>query len=163
VWDCPAANPDPECPAALPNLGTVCAPNGKTCSYGCEQEANVTCQNGLWIPDPMQHACPVSTRRAKRDVVYLRAHEVDALARAVQSTRLSTYEYTDPALAGPRHLGFIIEDQPAQSFAVNPERNQVDLYGYTSMLVAAVQSQQREIEQLRAQVRALESHTRSRH
>lgn len=68
--------------------------------------------------------------------------------------RLATYEYTDPALRGRRHLGFIIEDQPT-SEAVDPEKNQVDLYGYTSLLVSAVQKQSREIEALRKEVNEL--------
>jgi hypothetical protein len=97
----------------------------------------------------------MSTRRAKRDIEYLDVDEVDAIAGEVFETRLATYEYTDPALAGRRHLGFIIEDQPDAN-SVDPERSQVDLYGYTSTLVAAVQAQQRRIDALEREVRELE-------
>jgi hypothetical protein len=62
----------------------------------------------------------------------------------VYDVRLATYEYADPALEGRRHLGFIIEDQGA-NYSTDPERNQVDLYGYLSMLAGAVQSQQRRL------------------
>ena len=96
----------------------------------------------------------MSTRRAKRDIEYLDDAEVDALARVALDTRLTTYEYIDPALDGRRRLGFIIEDQPT-SYAVDPERSQVDLYGYTSMLVAAIQRQEREIQALRRELQAL--------
>ncbi|MFT5354853.1 MAG: hypothetical protein ACI9KE_002066 [Polyangiales bacterium] len=96
----------------------------------------------------------MSTRRAKRDIEYLGEAEIETLAAAAMSTRLTTYEYIDPALDGRRRLGFIIEDQPA-SYAVDPERSQVDLYGYTSMLVAAMQSQERRIEALEGELRAL--------
>ena len=96
----------------------------------------------------------MSTRRVKQDIQYLGREEVDAIAGEVLSTRLATYEYTDPALAGGRQLGFIIEDQSV-SYSTNPERSQVDLYGYTSMLLAALQAQQRRIEALETQVRAL--------
>ena len=53
----------------------------------------------------------------------------------MRETRLAPYEYTVPSMAGRRRLGFILEDQPG-SYAVDPEQSQVDLYGYTSMLVA---------------------------
>lgn len=89
----------------------------------------------------------MSSRRAKRDIEYLSPEQIEHVARELQSTRLASYEYTDPALAGRRHLGFIIEDRPT-SYAIDPERSQVDLYGYTSMLVAALQSQERRIEAL---------------
>jgi hypothetical protein len=155
VWDCAAPNADSQCPAAQPNLGAACSPEGKTCGYGCEPERNLVCQGGAWVTDP-SHAfgCPVSTRRAKRDIEYLTPDATATLADAVLRTRLATYEYIDPALAGRRRLGFIIEDQPS-SYAVDPERSQVDLYGYTSMLVAAVQDQARQIEALRREVAAL--------
>jgi hypothetical protein len=69
--------------------------------------------------------------------------------------KLATYEYRDPALAGKRHLGFIIEDVPG-SPAVERDGTMVDLYGYASMLVAAMQEQSGEIARLRAEVRALQ-------
>ena len=64
---------------------------------------------------------------------------------------------------GRRRLGFILEDQPAASFATDPERSQVDIYGYVSMLVAVVQEQQREIRELRRAVSESErAHRRGR-
>ena len=88
--------------------------------------------------------------------------QADLLARDTLHTRLATYEYTDPALRGPRRLGFVLEDQPANSFARNPEASAVDLYGYASMLVATVQSQQRQIDALRREVDALRTGRRAR-
>jgi len=69
--------------------------------------------------------------------------------RVVGRRKLATYEYRDPALAGKRHLGFIIEDVPG-SPAVERDGNMVDLYGYASMSVAAVQAQGEEIAKLKA-------------
>ena len=155
VWACEAPNPNPECPAAQPLLGTGCPMEALTCDYGCEEGQRRVCTDGGWTAGSAPGGCPRSTRRAKREIEYLDPNDVDALAGEVARTRLATYEYTDPALAGRRHLGFILEDQPG-SYSVDPERSQVDLYGYTSMLVAAVQTQQRRIDELEREVRELQ-------
>jgi hypothetical protein len=99
--------------------------------------------------------CPVSLRSAKRDVHYLDPAEVEGIARAIEATPLATYEYIDPSHGTGRHLGFLIDDQPSASFAVAGDRQHVDLYGYTSMLLAAVQSQQRQIDALRDEIERL--------
>jgi len=98
--------------------------------------------------------CPVSTRTAKQGIEYLTDEELQRIASDVRRFRLATYEYKDPALAGRRHLGFIIEDNP-DSPAVERNENMVDLYGYTSMLVAAMQTQSKEIASLKREVAAL--------
>ena len=68
--------------------------------------------------------------------------------------RLATWRYKhDPSAT---HLGFIIDDvEPSPSIA--PTGQTVDLYGYTSMAVAAVQLQAQQIEDLQREVRALEA------
>ncbi len=151
TWHCEAPNTTPGCPAAIPNLGTTCTAEGLQCGYGCEPGMARTCRSGVWTESSTPGGCPISTRQVKRDIEYLNPAEVDRLAREVAATRLATYEYTLPALAGRRRLGFILEDQPA-SYASDPAHSQVDLYGYTSLLVAAVQSQSRQIEALRREV-----------
>lgn len=66
--------------------------------------------------------------------------------------RLATWRYKqDPS---KQHLGFIIDDNE-QYHAVDPARDMVDLYGYTSLAVAALQVQAREIEALRREVAEL--------
>jgi len=50
-------------------------------------------------------------------------------------------------------LGFIIEDSPTVP-AVDRDGDLVDLYGYTSMLLATTQSQQQQIEALKKQIEA---------
>jgi hypothetical protein len=104
--------------------------------------------------------CPISTRRAKKDIRYLSPDEIDALAHSALDLRLATYEYRFAPYAGRRHLGFIIEDSPA-AVAVDRDRDMIDLYGYTSMLLATSQAQQRRIEALErevAQLRHAERH-----
>ena len=126
---------------------------GQDCTYGCGTDASRLCTGGVWVKG-MPTECPVSTRRVKRDIAYLTDSERAELAEEVRKLSLATYEYTDPALAGRRRLGFIIEDSPT-SLAVDPERNQIDLYGYASMAVATMQVQAKEIEDLKREVRAL--------
>jgi hypothetical protein len=111
------------------------------------------CKQGAWYA-ANGGPCPVSTRRAKKDIVYLAETDRKRIADDLARFKLATYEYRDPALAGKRHLGFIIEDVPG-SPAVDRDGNMVDLYGYTSMLVAAVQAQGKEIEQLKTELARL--------
>ena len=67
---------------------------------------------------------------------------------------LASYQYNGPWASGDSHLGFIIDDvEPSPSVAPNGET--VDLYGYTTMAVAAVQEQAREIDQLEREVASL--------
>ena len=87
--------------------------------------------------------------------------ERERIAGDVARLKLATYEYRDPALAGKRHLGFIIEDVPG-SPAVDRDGNMVDLYGYASMLVAAVQAQGEEIAKLKAELARLKTRLRSK-
>ncbi len=164
TWHCAGAptSGDATCPSPIPNLGTTCSVEGHRCSYDCEGTLARTCTGGIWVSTPGQNMCPVSTRTAKRDIRYLANDEVDRLARDVEGTRLATYEYIDPAQPAGRHLGFIIEDQPSGSHAVAQDRGHVDLYGYASMLLAAVQSQQRRIDAMQAEIDALRAAPSSR-
>ena len=81
-------------------------------------------------------------------------HERQLLADEIAKVKLTTYTYNDPSLGTDKHLGFIIEDNRS-SPAVYPNQRRVDLYGYTSMAVAALQAQAREIDGLRHEVKAL--------
>lgn len=102
-------------------------------------------------------ACPISRRRFKSDIHYLDADEEARLAEQLLGYPLTTYRYTGDPQATP-HLGFVIDDVlagGAASPAVAPGGQTVDLYGYTSMAVAALKQQARQIEELSRQVRAL--------
>jgi len=158
TWHCAAPNADASCPAGIPLLGAACSTEGKTCTYACGTSNARTCKGGAWY-SANGGPCPVSSRRAKKDVVYLEPAERQHIADDVARFRLATYEYKDPALAGKRHLGFIIEDVPG-SPAVDRDGNMVDLYGYASMLVAAVQAQGEEIAKLKADLARLRRQSR---
>lgn len=101
----------------------------------------------------------MSRREFKRDIERL---DQGALARIYDELRkiqLSTYHYKTDASGTPRHLGFIIDDTRTP-YPVNADGMSVDLYGYMSMSVAAIQMQSREIDALRAEVAALRRATR---
>jgi hypothetical protein len=148
TWVCGGASAG--CPAIRPHAGTACSQDQQLCTYGDCTAPAVRCQNGSWHESPQ--SCPISTRTKKQDIHYLSTEDVDALAHRTLATRLATYEYIsgDPS----PHLGFIIEDDP-DSPAVLRDKGHVDLYAYTSMAVATLQAQSREIAALRREVEAL--------
>jgi hypothetical protein len=155
-WYCPMPVSAAGCPATTePNFGTPCDVEGAVCSYFwfmCGQPERV-CSHGLWTPG-QEIGCPASSRRVKKDIRYLSLDEVRATAAQALRLRLATYEYKAPPYAGRRHLGFIIEDSPTVP-AVDRDGDMVDLYGYTSMLLATTQAQQQQIQALQKQVQAL--------
>ncbi len=121
---------------------------GACTATGTECDPHGNCGEKLRCSDHrLDVNCPRSNRAMKQDVRYLGSEDLDRLADEVSKVRLTTYTYRDPSLGSDEHLGFIIEDNP-QSPAVYPNQHHVDLYGYTSMAVAALQVQEK---QLRAQ------------
>lgn len=154
TWHCSAAHPvSPDCPEGIPRSGTPCS--GVGCDYGCEYGGSYRCIEGIWKFDGEN--CPISTRAAKEDIHYLSAAEIEKLAVATEAMRLASYRYRSPAFGtAGRHLGFIIEDNPDVP-AVSPSHQTVDLYGFTSMLLATTQAQARRLEQLEREVARLKA------
>jgi hypothetical protein len=103
--------------------------------------------------------CPISRREYKRDIEYLDPPDLARAYEELRRIRLATYQYKDEPEASPRRLGFIIDDAPA-SACVSPDGRTVDLYGYLSMAVAAVQVQAREIDKLRVEIQELKRSSR---
>jgi hypothetical protein len=129
--------------------GAPCSVADAECDHGAPCAGPLKCTTS----DPTHGGnCPISRAKYKTDIEYLSAEERTKLADDVQSIPLVRYRYKD----GPerQHLGFIIEDvEPSPS--VDSQRDQVDLYGYTSMAIAALQEQRREIDGLKAEIRQL--------
>ncbi|MBM4364320.1 MAG: tail fiber domain-containing protein [Deltaproteobacteria bacterium] len=147
----------PPCDAALGQKeGGPCEKDGLSCDpgYGCGE--SLVCAT----KDPTGGGmCPISRAEYKTDIQYLSREEKRALARDVRDIPIVRYRYREGSER--THLGFIIEDvEPSPS--VDSERNRVDLYGYTSMAVAAVQEQQVEIQALRAELAELRAELRAR-
>jgi hypothetical protein len=84
--------------------------------------------------------------------------EAERLRRELMEVRLATYRYRSGDDA--THLGFIIEDMPTDSPAVRGSRERVDLYGYLSMVVAALQRQDKEMGALKAEIARLRERPR---
>jgi hypothetical protein len=99
-------------------------------------------------------ACPRSRRSFKRDIEPVTPEGLENLYRQLRDIQLTTYQYKDSPAEAPRRLGFIIDDTKSP-LPVNPDGNTVDLYGYLSMAVAAIQVQSRQIESLRTEVARL--------
>lgn len=109
--------------------------------------------------DPVvTQACGVaiSRRAAKTNVAYLSPSDVQRLHDELLTYRLATYDYTQPAMGPGTRFGILIDDV-APSPSIAPDGNHVDLYAYTSMAVAALQTQAGEIERLQRAVAALEA------
>ena len=88
----------------------------------------------------------------KKDVQYLDDAARARIAEETMGLKLATYKYKN---ADERErLGFILEDSP-NVVAADMASKQVDLYAYTSMVVATVQQQQAEIAALKAEVERL--------
>ncbi|MFI5300662.1 MAG: hypothetical protein ACHREM_21480 [Polyangiales bacterium] len=138
--------------------GTACATKGDTC--GTPTSANCGVVLVCDDHDPKSLGCPISSAKFKDGIAYLAPEEIDRLHDETMSMQLATYSYKpEYAEPGARHLGFIIEDQPAASFAVDRRRDGVDMYGYLSMVVATLQVQEREIAVLREELAATRTGT----
>lgn len=55
TWHCQTPHADGECPAAMPNLGVACLPEGKKCGYGCS--VGRRCENRVWVNDATTGGC----------------------------------------------------------------------------------------------------------
>lgn len=152
---CGSNDPPPagveKCPKGV-EAGKACEAAGDTCDAGLGCGAVLICAD----KDPKQQpgGCPISLREFKEDIRYLSDGELDRLHREVVDMRLARWRYIQgPPNARPQ-LGFIIDDNP-QSDSVASSGERVDLYGFASMAVAALQVQQRQIEALTDQVQRL--------
>ena len=93
-----------------------------------------------------------SSIEVKRDVTYLGDAERTVVAEQTLDLKLAQFKYTTGD--DRERLGFILEDSPGVP-AADMKAKQVDLYAYTSMVVATVQQQQAEIDALKAEIERL--------
>ncbi|MFT4626329.1 MAG: hypothetical protein ACI8PZ_005006 [Myxococcota bacterium] len=105
-------------------------------------------------PKDAPGGCPISQAAVKRDITYLAPEALASAADQALALKLATWRYRWEPAGGQSHLGFIIDDAP-ESPAVRVDGERVDLYGYTSLALAAVQVQQTELDALRAELAAL--------
>lgn len=147
--------------APCPGIGTTCSVAGETCGT---RNPSLNCgaieQCDTHDPTTNPGGCPISSRKFKDGIRYVDSSDLEQLHDETLRLRLATYRYKPEAAdPNPQHLGFIIEDTPASSPAVDRTREHVDLYGYMSMLVATMQVQENEIAELRRELQAAKSGT----
>jgi hypothetical protein len=105
--------------------------------------------------------CPISRRAAKRNIHYLGDQDRARLRDQLLELKLATYEYALPGLPDGAHLGFIIDDVGHESPSIAADGDHVDLYGYASLAVAAIQAQAREIAVLQRELAVLRAELES--
>jgi hypothetical protein len=137
------------CDGQIP--GQPCAEPGTQCDPINDCNSYYICTTV--DPQGTEFGCPISRAQFKSNIEYVMPEERAALAREILGFRLATWQYT--ATPGVEHLGFIIEDHEP-SAAIRSERDQVNSYAYSTMILAAVQEQQLQIQGLQEQIRQLE-------
>jgi hypothetical protein len=141
----------PPCSGAQ-QAGQMCGSEGQTCDPvdACNRRLVCSREDPALAPG----GCPISRASWKKDIRYLDADERQRQHDALVRLPLATWRYRTEDAEAPPRLGFLIDDVGAAP-CVQPSGERVDLYGYTSMAVAAVQVQAEEIEALRSEVAAL--------
>ncbi len=137
-----------------PDIGSSCSAAGEQCGTR-NPDFNCGAVEQCDTHDPTMNpgGCPISSRAFKDGIRYVDGAGLEQLHDETLRLRLATYRYK-PEVSDPsrEHLGFIIEDTPPTSPAVDARRDHVDLYGYMSMLVATMQVQDKEIADLRREL-----------
>ncbi len=143
----------------------LCSDEGVSVGGSCDQY-NATCDpvdgcNALVVcsdedPTMQPGGCPISRKAHKKQIDYLSDAERRAAADQLLQMPLATWRYTWEGDEETIHLGFLIDDVEG-SAAVRPDGDHVDLYGYTSLAVAAIQAQQAELDAMRAELEALKA------
>jgi hypothetical protein len=132
------------------SAGDVCRVEGGRCDPQDECNRVLVCASE--DPTLMPGGCPISRRRFKTEIDYLDRSEVERIHDALLAIKLATWRYAHAPER--RRLGFLIDDDEG-SLAVDAVRDQVDVYGYTSMAVAAIQLQATQIDRLQREVASL--------
>jgi len=132
--------------AACTTAGTTCWPANSSCGQLLVCAAS----------DPKNNpgGCPISRVSHKKGIQYLSDAEVASIADEAKTMRLSSWQYKAEGESVRRHVGFLIDDMP-ESIAVSDSGERVDLYGYTSMAIAAVQVQDKRLESLERELASM--------
>ena len=129
--------------------GDTCTPEGVECDLQTDCNTFLRCTTE--DPKDQPGGCPISRARHKTHIQYISTAERQHARETLLNTRLATWRYHWDSPDRRLRLGFLIDDQPL-SPAVHEGGEHVDLYGYTSLTVAAVQAQDVELQQLRTEL-----------
>ncbi len=132
-------------------LGTSCGTEGQRCL----PPGGLDCGRTLVCMQAQPTLCPRSSARYKQGINYLDAAEKARFYSELLGIKLATYKYNFGPMDQPDRLGFIIEDTRSE-VALDPSKTQVDVYGYASMAVAALQVQAQQIDDLKTEVKRLQ-------
>jgi hypothetical protein len=147
-------SPDPFDSPSIPNCageqhGDPCSERDAQCDGTQSCGATLLCTDR--DPTIQPGGCPISRARYKQDIAYLSSEQLDQYHEQLVHMPLAAWRYRTPTEASLQ-LGFIIEDVEP-SAAVSGDH--VNMYGYLSMAVAAIQVQQGQIHALEAELQAL--------
>jgi len=148
---CSSYRPQPGIPpCTIETAGEVCAMDGATCDPIDACNRRIVCT----AADPAT-MCPISRIRNKQDIHYLSDADLARLGDELLSFRLATYTYRADSADGVSRLGFLIDDVVPSAAVEGGSGDRVDLYGYISMAVAALQTQARQIDSLEKELEEL--------
>ena len=99
----------------------------------------------------------ISTRSAKKDISYLSDSEESNILTKIKDINVATYHYNSENSNTPLRLGLIAEEAPQEVLSAGGKG--VDVYKFSTFLLAGIQAQQKRLESLEARVAALESAT----
>ncbi|HRE88010.1 MAG TPA: hypothetical protein PK095_02630 [Myxococcota bacterium] len=150
----------PTCDGETCGDGLACSDmggQGRCCPTGTSFTANISSFFGC-CPDTdfcgcKDGQCPISRIEHKHELARVSDDELVRLGDALLATPLYTWRYDDAPSA--TRFGFLI-DEGAPPFAVLPDGERVDLYGYTSLAVAALKRQAARIDALTERLDSLE-------
>ncbi len=130
--------------------GAGCDSKGKLCDPKNDCNSLLKCTDK--DPKAGVGGCPISLRSTKTAIHYLDAQDEREYAAQLRGMKLATWRYRHGD--GSTKLGFIIDDAP-ESVAIDGRGDRVDLYSYTSLAVAALKEQARQLQALRDEVARL--------
>lgn len=133
--------------------GGACTTAGATC-WPSDSMCGVQLICAASDPKMNPGGCPVSRVAYKKNIEYLSESEVASIADEATTMRLSSWNYKAEGSSSRRHVGFLIDDMP-ESVAVAESGERVDLYGYTSMAIAAVQVQDKRLKALEKELASM--------
>lgn len=133
--------------------GQACSVEGETCDLGNDCQQKLVCAKS----DPKQQpgGCPISKPIYKQNIEFLGPLDRQQLAQQIQDMPLASWQYKFES-TGHKRLGFLIDENTPPEL-VKPDGNSVDLYGYMTMAVAAIQEQNTRVEALEKELQSLKT------
>jgi hypothetical protein len=96
----------------------------------------------------------ISTRTAKKDITYLSDGDESNILTKIKDINVATYHYSSENSNSPLRLGLIAEEAPQEVLSAGGKG--VDVYKFSTFLLAGIQAQQKKLESLEARIAKLE-------